>query len=308
MKVPLKLLQFILLFFLVSSLILPCYALEISPRQWSHLPLGMNFAGIGYANTNADIALDPVLLIEDAQMDLQTAIGRYIRAFEMFDKSVRLDVTQGYQKGKWKGLLNGVPASVRRNGLTDTFIRLAVNLYGAPPLHGKKFAAYRSSLDVETIVGLGLAVRLPTGEHLDDRLINLGENRFAVRPQIGITHKRGKWTGELTAEVAFYTDNDEFFNGKKLEQDPLLLVHGHITHTFRPGLWLGTSVGFDYGGENRVNGINKGNQRQNIGWAFSFAYPINRQSGINFVYIGARTQESTGLDSDTLAVSLSYAW
>jgi hypothetical protein len=53
-----------------------------------------------------------------------------------------------------------------------------MNLYGAPPLSGKDYAAYRAKMDVETIVGAGLAVRLPTGQYMDDKLINLGENRF----------------------------------------------------------------------------------------------------------------------------------
>ena len=47
---------------------------------------------------------------------------------------------------------------------------------------------------------------------------------------------------------------------------------------------------------------------QNIGWAFSLAYPINRRAGISIKYIGTRTQESTGLDSDTLVTAISFAW
>lgn len=34
-----------------------------------------------------------------------------------------------------------------------------MNLYGAPTLSGKQYAAYRAKMDVETIVGAGLAVR-----------------------------------------------------------------------------------------------------------------------------------------------------
>jgi hypothetical protein len=97
-----------------------------------------------------------------------------------------------------------------RSGWSDTFVRFATNLYGAPPLAGKDFADYRARTKDETIVGAGLAVRLPTGDYEDDKLINLGQNRFAFRPQLGLVVSRGKWTSELTAEVAFYTDNDDF--------------------------------------------------------------------------------------------------
>jgi hypothetical protein len=291
-----------------NSLMQPCLALELEPRQWSHLPLGTNFAGVGYAYTDADISFDPVLLLEDVKMELQTWAGKYIRTFELFDKSARIDLLQAYQQGDWTGLLDGVPASTSRSGWSDTFVRLAVNLYGAPPLSGKEFAAYRSGVKTDTIVGAGLVVRLPTGDYMEDKLINLGENRFTFRPQLGISHTRGKWTAEVTGEVAFYTDNDGFFNGNTLEQEPTYIIHGHLIHTFRPGLWVGMSAGYDYGGESRINGVRKDDKKQDVAWALNFAYPINRRSGFKTTYVGTRQRESTGLDSDTLIASLSFSW
>jgi hypothetical protein len=301
-------LKFVLPGLFSAILTLPCLAMEFEPRQWSHLPVGMNFAGIGYAYTEADISLDPVLQLDDVQLDLHTWAGKYIRTFGLFEKSARIDLIQAYQKGEWTGLHEGIPASVSRSGWSDTFARLAVNLYGAPPLSRREFAAYRSGLREETIVGMGLVVRLPTGEYMDDKLINLGQNRFAFRPQLGVSHSRGQWTAEVTGEAAFYTDNDEFFNGNKLEQAPLYIIHGHLIYTFRPGLWVSASAGYDYGGENTINGVKKDDNKQDVGWALSFAYPINRQAGIKATYIGSRKLESTGLDSDSLIASLSFSW
>jgi len=286
----------------------PCFALDFSPRRWGHLPIGTNFAGIAYAYTEADFFVDPAILLEDVEMKLDTWAGKYIRTFALFDKSARIDLTQGHMEGDWKGLVDGVPAEASRSGWSDTFVRLAVNLYGAPPLRGKEFAAYRSEAKVETIVGMALAVRLPTGEYLEDKLINLGQNRFAFRPQLGILHSRGRWTAETTGEVAFYTENNDFFNGNTREQKARYFVHTHLTYTFRPGLWLSTGVGYNTGGENSINGVDKDDKRQNIGWVFNFTYPINRYSGISVAYIGTRTQESVGFDSDTLSAALSLAW
>ncbi len=48
----------------------PCLAEELEPRRWSHLPIDTNFAGTGYAYTEADISFDPVLRIEDGQMEM----------------------------------------------------------------------------------------------------------------------------------------------------------------------------------------------------------------------------------------------
>ena len=293
---------------IVQSLVSSCLAMEIAPRQWSHLPKGMNFAGVGYAYTEADISVDPVLNLEDVEMELHSWVAKYIRTFEVFDKSTRIDITQAYQEGRWTGLLNGVSAKATRRGFSDTFLRFAVNLYGAPPLRIKEYAAYRENLDTETIVGMGLVIRLPTGDYMDDKAINLGQNRFAFRPQLGVLHRWGKWIVELTGEVAVYTNNNDFFNGNRLEQEPLYILHGHIVHTFRPGLWAGVSFGYDLGGESKINGIDKNDRRQDIGFAFNFAYPINRFSGIKVGYIRTQTQESVGIDTDTLTAAFSILW
>jgi len=286
----------------------PCFALEFEPRRWAHLPMGTNFAGVGYAYTEADILVNPATRLENVEMKLHTVAGKYIRTFELFDKSARIDIGQGYQKGDWTGLVDGVPASASRSGLADTMARFAINLYGAPPLSGKEYGAYRAKVNVETIVGMALVMRFPTGDYMDDKLINLGKNRFTFQPQFGATHTRGKWTAELTVDAAFFTENDEFFNGNTLEQDPLFVIRGNLIHTFRPGFWVGAGFGYDYGGENSVNGIDSDNRMQDIGWALSLAYPINRRAGISFKYIGTRTQESTGLDSDTVTAGVSFAW
>lgn len=111
-----RLLIFQLFIFFASS----CLAEELEPRRWAHLPIDTNFAGTAYAYTKADISFDPVLKIEEGQVDLHTWGVKYIRSFSLFDKSARVDFLQGYQKGRWKGLLNGAPKQIKRSGWTDT--------------------------------------------------------------------------------------------------------------------------------------------------------------------------------------------
>ena len=104
----------------------------MEPRRWAHLPIDTNFVGVGYAYTDADITFDPLMKIEDGQAELHTWVAKYIRTFQLLGKSVRLGLIQGYQEGRWSGLLNGVHTSINKTGLLDTRVRFAVNLYGAP--------------------------------------------------------------------------------------------------------------------------------------------------------------------------------
>ena len=98
--------------------------------------MGLNFAGGGYAYTEANISDSPALRLEDVENEMSSWVFRYTRTFELLEKSARVDLTQGYHKGRWTGQLDGQPASTKREGWTDSIARLAVNLYGAPPLEG----------------------------------------------------------------------------------------------------------------------------------------------------------------------------
>ena len=281
---------------------------EIEPRRWSHLPIGANFLGGAYAYTTGNIYLEPQLRIEGAEFDVHTTALRYIRSFELFGKSARIDLTQPYQLGDWSGQVNGVPASIDRAGWADTFARFAINLYGSPPLAGPEFAEYRAKTKSDTIIGMGLVTQLPTGQYYSDKLINLGSNRFTFRPQLGITHNWDKWSAELTTTASFFTDNDEFFQESELEQAPLYTVDANLIYTFRPGLWLAGSLGYGYGGITSVNGIENDNLISNLGFGVSFGLPISRSLGIKFGYIGTRTQVKNGNDSDTLTCAFSVMW
>jgi hypothetical protein len=281
---------------------------ELVPRRWSHLPINTNFAGASYAYTKADISVDPVLRLEDVDLELHTIALSYIRTFELFEKSVRVDFTIPFQDAEWTGLVDGKPASARRRGMADPVVRLAVNLLGGPPLKGKEFAKYRAAITQETMVGAGLAVHLPLGQYYDDKLLNLGSNRFTIRPQLGVVHQRGNWTGELSGSIWFFTDNDSFFNGREREQDPLYALQGHLIYTFQPGFWASISGALGYGAESTIDDEDKDDKQRNVAWALSMGYSLTRQFGLKFAYIGSHNRSDTGVDSDTLILGASYFW
>lgn len=282
------------------------WALDPQPRQWSHLPNGSHFIGAGYAYTTADIAFNPALDLLDVSMKVDTLAVKYIYAFDLLGQSARFDVGLPYQHGHWQGLVAGEQKAISRNGMADSTLRLSVNLFGSPVLSGKDYLQYRRSTPSETIVGAALAVRLPTGQYDDNKLINLGKNRFALRPQLGVVHTQGPWTLELTSELGIFSDNNDFYQQQKLAEKPLLFIHGHASYSFSPGLWVGMSAGFDNGGETRINDVISIENKKNTGWAFNAAYPLSKTTGLRLNYIGTHTQETKGLDSSTYTLSLSH--
>ena len=163
-------------------------AQELEPRRWTHLPVGVNFAGVGYVYSDLDIYFSPTLEIEDASGDMHTVAFSYTRALDVFGKSGRVDVLLPYSNGRWEGLLEGEPASTRRSGFNDPRVRFAVNLYGSPAQRGAEFQRFK----VNTIVGAAVEITAPLGEYQDDKLINLGQNRWRIRPQLGVVHNWDK--------------------------------------------------------------------------------------------------------------------
>lgn len=286
----------------------PSLAQEMEPRRWAHLPTGQNFVSANYAHTDATIAADPVLRIQSGHAEIDSTFVGYIRTFTLFDKSARLELRQPWHDGHWSGLMNGQPFSVSRSGWGDATTRFAVNLIGAPPLEGEAYKDYRAKTEIETIVGAALGVQLPTGEYMTDKLINLGSNRFTYRPQLGVVHKRYAWSFEATGAVAFYSDNDSFFRGNKLTQDPLYTVEGHIVYTFRSGIWTALSAGFGLGGESAINNVDKNDERQDFGWAISAGLRVTDWLTAKATYLETRHQATVGNDLEIFTVGLTASW
>lgn len=210
-----------LLVLLWSALPGEVFCQDLEPRRWTPLPTGTNVLGAGIGYIEGDILFDPVLLVEDAEFDGKTAGLSYVRSFSLVGKTARFDVLVPWMNARWEGLVDGVPTTAKRVGFGDSRLRLSVNLLGPPPMEPRQYRKYMASHPVRTIAGAAIAVWIPTGEYQDDKLLNLGQNRFIFRPQAGIVHTRGQWSYELTASAFLFTDNDDFWNGNKREQDPL---------------------------------------------------------------------------------------
>ena len=284
-------------------------AQDLEPRRWSHLPTGLNVIGVASAYTDGDIYLDPILLAEDVTFEIYTAGLGYVRTFEMFGKSSRVDINVPYSTAHWNGLVDGEYASRRQHGFMDPRVRFSMNLYGAPALKGKEYMAYRQQHPVNTTIGAAIAVTLPLGVYDDDKLLNLGRTRTVIRPQIGVLHQRQKWQVELTGSVFLYQDNDEFWEGNELEQDPMWFAQAHAIYAIKPGWWTSISAGYAYDGEGQVNGVSKPltSQRQ-LYLALSLGVPISRTQGLKFAWLGSRTNTSAGSDYDAFVVSWSMNW
>lgn len=116
----------------------------------------------------------------------------------------------------------------------DPYFRLSINLLDMDT--SESTVSNNPKQTLNTVVGAGITVGVRLGEYFEDKLLNLGPNRYTVRPQIGVVHTRGPWSYELTGSIFFFTDNDDFFNGNEVEQKPFYAAQAHIIRVFESGV------------------------------------------------------------------------
>ena len=286
----------------------PLSAQELELRRWNHMPINENFVTINFAQTVGDISLDPAPRLEDVSVELDTWLLGYIRTFELLDRTARVEIRQAWQSGIWNGLVDGTPTTVKREGSSDTIAKFSVNLIGAPPLEGWAYAAYRATAEFDTIVGAALSVQLPTGQYLEDKLVNLGTNRFTLSPQVGIYQKLHNWSFEATGLVRIYTDNPSFFGGNLREQEPRYVVDGSLEYKFQSGIWVAAGAGIGVGARSTVNGVYKDNYRGDFGWAVRTGFPVTQSLSFRAGYLETDHWAKVGIASQTVTVGLLGWW
>jgi hypothetical protein len=187
-------------------------------------------------------------------------------------------------------------------GLGDMVARIGINLYGAPAMTIEQFRAYQAT----RIVGVSFSAIVPTGEYDNSRYVNIGNNRWAYKPEVGFSHRRGRWTFEGDLGLTFFTDNTEYINGGTREQSLIASFQGHLIYTIRPGLWVAGDGNFWNGGRITLNGVPHLLDQENSRVGITAAVPIGTHQ-FRFSYsFGAYT--TIGGDYQSLGVSYSRAW
>ena len=218
---------------------------------------GLNFLISGYVYAQGKLAFDPSTAIADATFRSDTGVVAYVRSFDVAGQSAKFDAIVPTSSFAAHGLVNGEPREREMSGLGDPRFRVSVNLFGAPALSAKDFASYHQDL----IVGVSLQVSAPLGQYDSTKLLNLGDNRWSFRPELGISKAWGPWTVELAPSVTFFSDNTDFFGGKTFAQAPIYAVQGHVIYTLQSGIWMALDGLYFAGGSTTLNGIKNGNEQ-----------------------------------------------
>ena len=278
-------------------------AQDAEPRSYTNTPVGLNFLIAGYLYSEGKIAFDPSSSIADAQFHSHTGVLAYVRSFDVGGQSAKFDVILPYSSFSAHGLVDGQPRQREMSGFGDPRFRFSVNLFGAPALSVKEFANYQQDL----IIGISAQVSAPLGQYDNSKLLNLGNNRWSFRPELGISKAWGPWTVEVAPSVTVFTENADFFNGNTFVQAPIYLVQGHIIYNFKSGAWVSLDGTYFTGGRTTLNGVRGDNEQANTRAGLTVALPVDRYNSIK---LNASTGISTrtGSEFGIFGVAWQYRW
>ena len=163
------------------------YAQDLEPRAYSNIPVGLNFIAAGYAYTSGGVVFDPTIPLENAHIQIHGSVLAYARSLNIGGLSGKVDMVLPYAWLSGTADFQGQPASRVVDGFADPRVRISVNFVGAPALPLSGLKDYKQDL----IIGGSLQVFLPLSQYDPDRLVNIGTNRFTLKPELGISKTFG---------------------------------------------------------------------------------------------------------------------
>jgi len=286
------------------ALLAPCArGQDIEPRAYSNAPVGVNFLIGGYAHTRGGLSLDPALPLTEPLLRTHNAVIGYARVIELWGQSAKVDVILPYTWLDGTALYLGDPVARKVDGAGDASFRLSVNFLGAPALRLPEFARYEQDL----IVGASLRVIAPTGQYDNTRLVNVGTNRWTLRPEVGVSKASGPWTVELKASATFYTDNTDFYGGGRREQENIYAAGCHVVRSFANGMWASLDATWFGGGRSTINGSRSNDLQQNWRVGGTLAIPVDRLNSIK-LYASSGVSDRTGNDFDLIGIAWQHRW
>jgi len=291
----------------VFILVAPAAAQELEPRAYSPSPTGANFLVVGFARSSGGIVFDPSVPVTDAHADIYSPVFGLGRTFGMFGRQALVTAALPYAFGHAEGKVGPQLQQTRvtRSGLADLRVKFALNLRGSPALSPREFAKAKHRT---LLIAASLLVQAPTGQYDPVKLINLGTNRWAFRPELGVSYPWRKFYFDLYAGTWFFTENDRFFPRDSVkQQDPLTGLQAHISYTVMPRLWFALDSTWYSGGDTTVNGQPPTGRQNNSRIGVTCSLPLLKNQSLKIAYSDGVTARA-GTKFSSVGVTWQFLW
>lgn len=274
-------------------------AQELDPRTFSPAPVGTTILVSGIGRSRGGFVLDPSLGIEDVQADLSFTTTGVGYVFDLAGRQARLLAVLPVARGDVRGDVGGIGERQELSGPVDPRFKLTVGFHGAPALSLEEI---RNAPRRTAITG-SLTVVAPWGDYDSQQLVNLGNHRWAVKPEVGVYQPLGKFTVEGYAGAWFFGSNDAYYPGRATKrQQELLSLHGHVGYALGRRAWISFDGTWFSGGRTSVDHVANPDRQDNLRLGGTLSVPITARQSLKLAY-GAGTSTRRGSDYDTVTLT-----
>ena len=288
---------------------------------------GTNVMSVQYLNMNLQasdtVQFDPSHYIypaADVQADI--FILSWARHMTLFDRpsilsanlvggsvDVEFDTTITPPEFLPPGVAPGPSFSQSASGYADPSVQLDVNLLGTP-----KLPAIFSYMNYEPTWTLDAAFMLgvPLGQYDDDKVANLGLNRFYGRVAFPFKYHFRVFTQgymsslEVVPSVWLFAENDDFL-GQTLKNDPMWQVEAHWTHDFTRHFFGSLDLLYRNGFQSEISGVDLGSDIEigDLGFTLNFSVTDNVTIRTSF---SSNVFGDSDIDTSMIRLQFVYAW
>ena len=299
------------LFFFVCYASFVGHAQDLAPRAYLITPKHSNAVTLSYAYFSGDLLLDGAVPITGATAKVSVSVFSYTHSLNVLGRSANISASLPYGVGNFRGTVTGAEANAYRSGALDSAFRLSVNLMGGPAMDLQEFRKWRQ----KTLLGASLKVVFPTGQYDPTKLINYGANRWAFKPEVGLSQRWEHWLLDTYGAVWFFTTNHDFFSRNQFspgtntqKQNAIFAFEGHLSYDVKPRLWASLDGNFWVGGRSTLNGVeNPSTLQRNSRIGGTVSVPVSKHQSVKFSYNrGAYIRY--GGNYQNVSVAWQYSW
>ncbi|QNI34274.1 transporter [Alloacidobacterium dinghuense] len=279
-------------------------AQQLEPRAYSASPVGTSFLSVGFSRSTGDVTFDPTIPVTNVNATLHFSTVGLSHTFGVFGRQTLFSAAIPYVWGNITGQVGEVSGKIYRSGLSDMVLRYSVNLHGSPAMSPKEFASYRQSY----ILATSITVQAPSGQYGSRKLINIGANRWAFKPEVGFSYPVRKLYLDLYAGAWLYTANSSFYPGTaNRTQQPTTALQAHVSYNFRRALWAAFDATWYGGGAISTNGGPDNERQSNSRIGGTVSIPLRGQQSIKVAYSSGVTG-TIGANLKTVTISWQKIW
>lgn len=288
-----------------------CRAQDLAPRAYLITPVHSNAVTLTYSFFDGDFLSEGTAPITGATARAHVAVFNYSHSLNFFGRTANFTASLPYGVGNFRGTVVGAETLAYRSGLLPATFRFSVNLIGGRAMNVTEFMKWRQ----KNILGISFRLVPQTGQYDPTKLINLGTNRWAFKPELGYSQRWGHWILDAYGGAWFYTTNPEFFSHNQFSpgtntqtQNPIGSFEGHLSYESKPRLWVSLDGNYWFGGTTSVNGAaNSSTLQRNSRVGGTASIPLNRHQSIKFSYSSGAYIRYGG-NFQNASVAWQYSW